>query len=204
MRPSEPPDQGKAAGHTTPKSLLERARANDDEAWQQLWKLYHPLVLFWCRRGVSLEGAEDLCQEVFGNVASHLKEFRHDKPGDTFRGWLRVITRNVILLHHRRHGKDLQQTGGSAALQVLQEVADPLADCAEEEQIEFSRILRRAMDQVRCEFEDKTWQAFWRTVIEERKPATLVEEMGMSEASIRQAKARVTRRLKQHVGELPQ
>jgi len=167
-----------------------------------LWKLYHPLVLYWCGRGVSVQDAEDLSQEVFGTVANHLKEFRHDKPGDTFRGWLRVITRNAILLHHRRDGKHPQPAGGSQALQALQQVADPLAGCEAEEQVEFSRVLRRAMDQVRGDFEEKTWQAFWLTVVEERKPAAVAEETGMSEVSIRQAKARVLHRLKQHVGEL--
>jgi RNA polymerase sigma-70 factor (ECF subfamily) len=208
--PEQPPqaanqDQsssGSASGNRTPLSLLARAQADDGDAWQQLWKLYHPLVLYWCGRGVSAEDAEDLSQEVFGNVARGLKEFRHDKPGDTFRGWLRVITRNAILLHHRRHDKHAQPAGGSEALQALQQVADPLAGCEADEEVEFSRLLRRAMDQVRAEFEEKTWQAFWLTVVDQRKPAALVEETGMSEAGIRQAKARVLRRLKQHVGEL--
>ena len=35
-------------------------------------------------------------------VARNLADFRHDRPGDTLRGWLRVITRNALLTHHRR------------------------------------------------------------------------------------------------------
>jgi RNA polymerase sigma-70 factor, ECF subfamily len=55
---------------------------------------------------------------------------------------------------------------------------------------------------VRGEFEERTWQAFWLTAIEERSPATLSTELGMSPASIRQAKSRVLRRLKAEVGDL--
>ena len=53
-----------------------------------------------------------------------------------------------------------------------------------------------------CEFEDRTWQAFWLTVIEGRAPTALAKELGMSPTGIRQAKSRVLRRLKQEMGEL--
>ena len=58
------------------------------------------------------------------------------------------------------------------------------------------------MEQVRSEFKDKTWQAFWLTVMEDRSPATLTVELGMTAAAIRQAKSRVLRRLKEECGEL--
>jgi RNA polymerase sigma-70 factor (ECF subfamily) len=80
---------------TTPLTLLERVRANDPEAWARLVALYRPLVLSWCTRaGVHAADAEDVAQEVFLAAAHALDHFRRDRPGDTFRGWLRVITRN--------------------------------------------------------------------------------------------------------------
>jgi RNA polymerase sigma-70 factor (ECF subfamily) len=39
-------------------------------------------------------------------------------------------------------------------------------------------------------------------VVDGRAPVLLTEELGMSEAGIRQAKSRVLRRLKQEMGEL--
>ena len=201
MIPS-PSDQNKAdaasdatpSGDATPLSLLERARASDAQAWGQLVQLYRPLVLVWCRHsGLNSLDAEDLSQEVFAAVARGLPQFHRDQPGDTFRGWLRVVTRNQILLHVRRNAGQPQAAGGSDAWQRLQDVADPLVGCEAEEQVEFSRVCHRVMEQVRGDFEDKTWQAFWLTVIEGRLPATLTAELGMSTASIRQAKSRVLR-----------
>src|SRR5262245_30649124 len=79
----------------TPLSLLERARAADQQAWHRLAALYQPLVLFWCRQaGCPPTESEDVAQEVFAAVATGLGSFRRDRPGDTFRGWLRGITRN--------------------------------------------------------------------------------------------------------------
>jgi RNA polymerase sigma-70 factor (ECF subfamily) len=55
---------------------------------------------------------------------------------------------------------------------------------------------------VRSEFEERTWQMFWRVVIEGRSPVALAEELGVTPAAVRQAKSRVLRRLKEEMGEL--
>ena len=65
-----------------------------------------------------------------------------------------------------------------------------------------SQLYRRALEYVRSEFTERLWQAFWLTAIEERLPADLAAQLGMTPAAIRQAKSRVLRRLKQELGEL--
>jgi RNA polymerase sigma-70 factor (ECF subfamily) len=182
---------------------LERARANDPAAWSRLSGLYRPLVLFWCGRGgLHAEDAEDVTQEVFTAAAAGLGRFHRDRPGDTFRGWLRGITRNQVLLHFRRNrGRPLAE-GGPDAQARLEDVADPLPAPDEDEAAEVSQFYRRALEQVRPEFEERTWQAFWLTVIEGRSPAALASELGMTPAGVRQAKSRVLRRVKQEVGDL--
>jgi RNA polymerase sigma-70 factor (ECF subfamily) len=197
-----PPGQGQP-GDTTPKSLLERMRANDPAAWRRLLDLYQPLVRFWCgRAGVQGPDAEDATQEVFAAVAAGLLGFRHGRPGDTFRGWLRVITRNQVLLHFRKTQGRAQAEGGEAAWARLQDVPDPLAQDDPAEGQELSQLYRRALEQVRADFEEGTWQAFWRTVIDGRPPAAVAEELGISAAGVRQAKSRVLRRIRQEVGDL--
>jgi RNA polymerase sigma-70 factor (ECF subfamily) len=200
------PDTGdhKVRGdQSTPLSLLERVRARDAAAWTRLVALYQPLVLCWCRRGgVRGPDAEDVAQEVFAGAAAGLDHFRRDQPGDTFTGWLRGITRNLILLHFRRNHDRAQAEGGSDAWQQLQNIPDPLADADAEEVGELSQVYQRALELVRGDFEDSTWQAFWQTAIEGRTPAVVAGALGMTPAAIRQAKSRVLRRLKQEMGEL--
>jgi RNA polymerase sigma-70 factor (ECF subfamily) len=194
--------EARGAENITPLSLLERARGNDPEAWRRLVELYRPLVLFWCGRcGLRAEDAEDVVQEVFAAAAAGLGRFHRDRPGDTFRGWLRGIARNQALLHFRKnHGRPLAE-GGAEAQARLEGVVDPLVP-DEEEAAEVGQLYRRALDQVRAEFEESTWQAFWLTVIEGRSPAALAAELGMTAANIRQAKSRVLRRLKREVGDV--
>jgi RNA polymerase sigma-70 factor (ECF subfamily) len=190
-------------GQVTPLSLLERLRANDGDAWQQLLRLYGPLVRYWCcRAGLRDEDAADVTQEVFAGVAAGFAGFQRDRPGGSFRGWLRGITRIQLQAHFRRNQGRPQAEGGSDAWQNLQEVADPLAVPDADEQTAASQVYLRALEQVRAYFEPQTWQAFWRSAVDGRRPAELAGELGMRPAAIRQAKSRVLRRLKQELGDL--
>jgi RNA polymerase sigma-70 factor (ECF subfamily) len=189
------------AESVTPLSLLERARGRDAEAWRRLVGLYRPLVIYWCgRAGVHGADAEDVAQEVFAAAAAGLTDFRRDRPGDTFRGWLRGITRNMVLLHFRKQSRHPAAEGGTPAWDRLQEVADPLA--GDDPLDALDGLYRRTLEVVRGEFASQTWQAFWLTVVEGRTPAALGPELHMTPAAIRQAKSRVLRRLKQEMGDL--
>jgi RNA polymerase sigma-70 factor (ECF subfamily) len=202
VNPDPTPDV-RDGSEATPLSLLERVRANDSQAWRRLLDLYQPLVRFWCARGgLGPEDIEDVTQEVFAGAARGLPGFRRDRPGDTFRGWLRGITRNRLLLFHRRNQGKPRAEGGSEAFVNLQQIEDPLPSPEEAEAAEVSQVYKRALDQIRGEFEERHWQVFWLTVIEGRTPASLTAELGLTVANIRQIKSRILRRIKLEVGDL--
>ena len=187
----------------TSLTLLQRLRANEAEAWRSMVELYTPVVQHWCARGgVRGADAEDVLQEVFQAAARGLSSFRREKAGDTFRGWLRGITRNLVLLHFRRAGRQPRARGGSDAFVQLQEVADAAALPDEDPEPEISALYRRALELVRAEFEERTWNAFWLTVVESRAPDEIAVGLGVTPAAVRKAKSRVLRRLKEEVGDL--
>jgi RNA polymerase sigma-70 factor (ECF subfamily) len=187
----------------TSPTLLQRAVARDPDAWQRLVHLYRPMVLAWClRAGVRFDDADDVAQDVLRVAAAKLPDFRRDRPGDTFRGWLRAITRNTAITHYRRGKNRPAAAGGSEAQLLLAEV--PAADddsAAHDPPEELSALYRRALELVRSEFEDRTWQMFWQVVVDEKSPADVAAGMGVSTAAVRQAKSRVLRRLKEEVGD---
>jgi RNA polymerase sigma-70 factor (ECF subfamily) len=190
-----------AVGAETPPGLLKAARARDPEAWGRLVEIYRPLVRFWCgRAGIRGQDAEDVSQEVFAAVSAGLAGFHQDRLGDTFCAWLCGITSNLILLHFRRNQGRPRAEGGDQARQELEDIPWPGPG---EEESEVSPAFRSALRRVRGEFAERTWQAFWLTVIEGRSPAELTDELDMLPASIRQAKSRVLRRLKKELGGLP-
>jgi RNA polymerase sigma-70 factor (ECF subfamily) len=186
---------------STSRTLLERARDRDEDAWRSLVSLYTPLVTNWCaNRGVRGADADDLVQQVFQAVARNLDAFRRDRPGDTFRGWLRIITRNKLLDHFRRQEHQPEAQGGSEAHRRLQQVAEQ--ELPEDSEDDLSSLYHRALELVRSEFEPRTWEAFWRVAVEREAPAAVAADLGVTPAAVRKAKSRVVLRLRQELGEL--
>jgi RNA polymerase sigma-70 factor (ECF subfamily) len=190
----------------TSLTLLQRLRANEPDAWRTMVHLYTPLLYQWCARwGVQGADADDVLQEVFRAAATHLDSFRRDRPGDSFRGWLRAITRNMVLLHFRKSGRQPQAGGGTDAFSRLQEVADPAGAALPDEvdaEVEMDGLRRRALDLVRSAFEGRTWQMFWQTFIEDRSPVDVAADLGVTPAAVRKAKSRVLHRLKEEFADL--
>jgi RNA polymerase sigma-70 factor (ECF subfamily) len=199
MSDTDPPGGG------TSLTLLERLRADEPDAWQTVVRLYTPLVFYWCAgHGVRGADADDVSQEVFRAVAAGLSEFRRDRPGDTFRGWLRGITRNKLRDYFRRQGRAPQAAGGTDVMRQLHEVPDAAAAPTEEDDpaAEVNGLYRRALELVRGEFEEKTWHAFWLTVVEGRSPVDIAADLAVTPAAVRKAKSRVLHKLKERFGDL--
>jgi RNA polymerase sigma-70 factor (ECF subfamily) len=191
----------------TSLTLLQRLLDNEPEAWRTMVQLYTPLICHWCARGgVRGADAEDVVQEVFRVAASRLTKFRREREGDSFRAWLRGITRNMLLVHFRRASRQPQASGGTGGLSQLEEVPDPAASPAPEEDppSELEALRRRALELVRNQVAEQTWRAFWLTAIEGHASADVAASLGVSPTAVRMAKSRVLHRLKEQFGELIQ
>lgn len=187
---------------TTSLTLLEGVRTRDGDAWRRLVVLYTPLLRHWCRRwGVTGGDADDVIQDVFQAVHGSLKDFRRDREGDSFRAWLRGVARNKALFFFRRRG--VPGMGGTDFYRRSLLVPDSAEGVPpdEEEGKLVGALYRDALALVRAEFEDRTWQAFWRSVVEGQPSAVIAEDLGVTPAAVRQAKSRVLRRLKDILGE---
>jgi RNA polymerase sigma-70 factor, ECF subfamily len=190
---------------STSSSLIRRAQQHDPDAWQRLVDLYGPLVFYWCRRKGQLSSAEasDVFQEVFVAVNGALPRFALGEARQTFRGWLWTITRNKIRDHYRRWKNEPRAVGGTDAGRRLAEIPETwdVASADPADRAEMGSLFQRALDLVRDQFAERTWQAFWQSAVEGRPTAEIARELGLSENSVRQAKSRVLRRLRQELGD---
>jgi RNA polymerase sigma-70 factor (ECF subfamily) len=185
---------------STSLGLLERAKALDQAAWERLVSLYSPLVYRWCRQaGLQSADAADVGQEVFRSVARKIADFRREREGDTFRGWLRTITRNKIRDSFRRKRTEVAGVGGSEAQAHLLQVQAGAWDKDDRSGDDGDRkiLYRRVIELVHQEFAERTWQAFWRVAVEEQPPAEVARALGMSVNAVYLAKSRVLRRLRE-------
>lgn len=197
--------EGSQPSSTTSRSLLERVQSDEPAAWDQLVSLYAPLVYQWCRGwGLREQDATDIFQEVFQAVAVHIGGFRRQRAGDTFRGWLRTITRNKVHDYFRRRGREPEGVGGSEAQAQLAELPapQPAEDSSLSEQHGERALVARALELIRREFAERTWQAFFRTAIDGRSAPEVAAELSMSAGAVRVAKSRVLQRLREELGDL--
>lgn len=198
--------KGGLPSSATSRSLLARVQADQPEAWERLVNLYAPLVLRWCRRsGLQDQDVADVFQQVFQAVVMYVSGFRKERAGDTFRGWLRRITQNKLRDHYRKLGREMQGVGGSSAQQRLAQLAQlPEQDGEEELPLadEEPGLFARALEAIRGEFEERTWNAFWKSAVDGRTPKDVGADLSMSPGAVRVAKSRVLHRLRTELGDL--
>ena len=188
---------------TLSSALLDEVQQMNPDSWSRLVTTFGPIVYRWCRAaGIPESDAPDIVQNVFAAVATGIGSFQRQKGQGSFRSWLATITRNKVRDHFRKQTGREAAAGGTEAWQQLQAQPDPLDSTICPESV-HSAINQLVLESVRNEFEQTTWTAFWLTTVDGKTAAEASTEVGISVASVYQAKSRVLRRLRQKLAELP-
>lgn len=186
----------------TSSGLLERVQTKDDQAWQRLVNLYSPLVAYWGRQsGLSEQNIADVSQDVFLSVAKYVERFHKGSTGGSFRGWLRTITATKIADLRRRQATGDLPVGGTDAHERLHQLPDETNEATEVAE-ETRLLFLRAVELIQTDFQENTWRAFWRTVIDGQTATDVAQELGISPNAVHLAKARVLGRLRQEFADL--
>ncbi|WP_286264359.1 RNA polymerase sigma factor [Thalassotalea atypica] len=89
------------------KAIIVKAQQGEQQAFHQLYELYHRRMYALCWRMLADKGsAEDVCQEVFVQLWQNIRNFRGDSKFST---WLHSVATNVVLGHLRKHKNWLQK-----------------------------------------------------------------------------------------------
>ncbi len=163
-------------------------------------ELYAPVVYgFLRKRGVQDADAADLMQEVMMDVARAVDGFDYDPVRGSFRNWLLTIVQNR-LSNFLRRGEVFRGQGGSEATQLISNLPESANGNAGDWETSYERqLLGVAARQIRDDFQEATWTAFWKTAVEGRKPKEVAKQLDLSIAAVYMAKRRVTRRLKEQI-----
>jgi RNA polymerase sigma-70 factor (ECF subfamily) len=182
--------------HTTPVSLLQRLRQPSAQvAWSRFVELYTPIMFAWSRRcGLNETDAADLVQDVFAHLITRLPAFQYDRTR-SFRSWLRTVLVNKWRDRQRRLENALP-IAPSAALNALAE-PDPIADFDEAEYRQH--LVLRALQLMRADFRPASWQACWEVIVNDRTPADVAAELGMTVGAVHAARFRILARLRQEL-----
>src|SRR5262249_36174615 len=119
-------------------------------------------------------------------------------------GWLRTITRNKVRDLFRRRGREPDGVGGTDAHRRLAQLPapGPIEEGDPDAAAGGRGLVHPALELIRSEFEERTWQAFWRTTVAGQVPKDVAADLGMSPGAVRVAKSRVLHRLREELGDL--
>ena len=194
-----------SAPETRPSLLIRVRDPADQAAWQEFVEIYRPVILRLARqKGMQAADAEDVAQEVLAAVAKAVEQREHDPKRARFRTWLNRVANNAILNALTR-GKPDRGSGDSALQAVLNQHQSHTGPDSDLLRLEHRReVFRWAARQVRKEFQQDTWDAFWLTAVEARSVEVVAKELSKNPGAIYAARSRVIRRIQEKVTEYEQ
>jgi RNA polymerase sigma-70 factor (ECF subfamily) len=185
----------------TRPSLLVRLRdARDEDAWAHFVDLYGPLVYgYLSHQRLQNADAADLCQDVLLAVAGAVNRLEYDPRRGAFHNWLFTIVRHRLSNWRRAQRKRPQSNNDPAIHRFVEQNPTSNGSEAEWEAEWQRRVFAWACEQVRADVTDSTWQAFWKTAMEDHPAQRVADQLGMSIAAVYRARSRVLARLKETV-----
>ncbi len=184
---------------STHLTFLLRLRDRADQlSWPEFHKRYGQLLYRYARaRGASDADAEDVVQEVEMYLFKSIEQFEYDARKGRFRSYLRSA---VVHALGRRAARAAHQPAAldPRNFDFVTSEREASADARWEREWQLHR-LRWAMNAVAASFEPITLKAFELHVLAGRPVAETAAELGLSKASVYQARSRVLRALREHL-----
>ena len=175
----------------TSPSLLSRARANDESAWQRLVGLYRPLIRIWSSCfGISENDYDNIEQEVFASVAKSLEGFDRRRTG-SFRKWLKTITRNKCIDFLRSRPES------SLTSEQLANLRDETATTPDSSESRETGILYDQVIAMICNnFSGRDLEMFRRVIADGVSPAQVAEEFQVTRNVVYLSTSRILKHLR--------
>jgi RNA polymerase sigma factor (sigma-70 family) len=185
----------------TRNSLLRRlADPEDQVAWDEFVAIYRNAVLGYCRsRGLQDADADEVLQNVLVVVHRRIAGWKPSGRSNSFRVWL-------LRTAHRQCLKAIR---AKARIPVAEEdfaldeiVKAESGDCEALKQDWQHWAFQWAAQQIQLEVEPLTWQAFWRTAVQQTPAEIVAKELNIKVGTVYTNKCRVLNKLRQRVESL--
>jgi RNA polymerase sigma-70 factor (ECF subfamily) len=178
-------------------------------AWNEFDQLYRPRIRSFARRMLATAGeADDLAQDVLAGFfrvnGGGGKPFVYD-PKQSLRAYLFTATRNALITQRQRARHQPGTTTADDATRLLSDqlaTEDVWRDIWEVEQINLAIERIRHHYQTGTQADPRTFEAFYRTFVEDEDTALVADDLGLQPATVRQARKRILARLQEEVAHL--
>lgn len=187
----------------TSATLLGKLRSHpsDTAAWQEFVHRYRPRIYAFCLAfPLQPADAEDVTQAVLLKLVGKMREFLYD-PAQSFRGWLKTVTRNVLSDYLAEWQRD-QGSGDSEILRLLANV-EAREGLVRQLEAEFDQeLLEEALRRVRTRVPHQQWEAFRLTALLNQSGTQAAAQLGMLVATVYTAKSKVQKLVREEIRRL--
>lgn len=188
----------------TRQSLLLRLRQRSGDAWSEFLEIYEQAIFDYSRRrGLQEADARDVTQEVLAAVNEKVEQWNTDPSRGKFRGWLFRVAHNIAI------DKVVAQSHRAAASgdsQVAQMLAEHPVDADRESSVFWTEYRRKLMHwaarQVKPEVKESSWQAFWMTAVDGKKPEDVANSLSLSVGNVYAAKFRIVAKIREIITQI--
>ena len=182
----------------TSMTLIGKAQDRDEQACNDLCTLYLPNVRFWCGKyGVAKSDIEDVTQEVFRLVFRGIDRFEKSETQGSFRAWIWTVTRNRIRDYFKSASHRMVASGGTEGHIQMNQIPESPPSPDDSDFNENQSLTHQALGIVKNEVKEITFNAFWRSTVDNVAPHVVADELGISLDSVYQAKSRVLKRMRE-------
>jgi len=205
----------------TRPSLLKRLKAGDDEeSWQEFYRIYGKLVRdFATQAGLTATEADEVVQETAIGTAKHLSEFRYDPAVCRFKTWLLNLAswRVKDQLKKRQRSPSFNEANSGKARGRSGRADDESTRTATINRIPdfrgidlealFEKEWRKnlfdaALERVRKDLSLKQFQIFDLLVVQEWPARDVAKALGVSLANVYVSRHRISNEVKKEVRRL--
>lgn len=178
--------------------LAERETGVDQAAWRVFFDRYQPVMVEFARMKGAGEDAEDVVQEVFASLAATFKAGRYVRNKGKFKNYIAKMLRNELVSKFRREqsrpcgdGANIETMDRAMELQSEPSFAELDAD---DKAWELARH-RAAVEHVlsKTALSEQSRQIYRELMATGDSCAAVARRLGISAATVRQVKSRVTR-----------
>jgi len=187
----------------TSASLLVRLRdVGNEDAWDDFYRLYSPLILsFACRRGCAPDAAADVLQETMVRLLRTFPEFSYEPALGSFRSFLlKIVDARIKDAFRRRAARErLSQRVEEGTIPLTEEPNEVQDPGSEWDRLWDTNLLLRALEQIKSRVQPTTFESFQLYVVEGKAISEVQGRTGLPANVIYQHRNRVMKLLRKHV-----
>ena len=171
-------------------------------SWERFNAKYTPRIYAWARKmGLSPADAEEVCQDMMLSLLKRLKTLSYN-PGQSFRGWLRTVTRHAVIDFINARSRMRPTSAESLQVLIEQKPLETEMDRLFDEELLASAKEKAEQRLQQTEAGSRNWKIFLQLETYGKSPDQIAEELGIRKHAVYVARNRVMDVLREEVEKL--